>query len=122
MLTDPVVLTFTSAGAKTFTKIQVDSTAATYADVANDDRTLRISHQTTKNRHRRMIRLNDNPIVEDPISGATKRVSCSVYLVVDEPVGGAITDANLTDMVSAIADFSTQETGATFASWLKGGF
>lgn len=99
MFTDPQTVTV-NAVAQTLPRIKMGATDCTYS-TADGTYKLRISHQSTKARVRRMVRLDNAKIATDPISANNMSVSAGVYLVIDEPVVG-YTDAELDYMVDAL--------------------
>lgn len=95
MFADPQSVTV-DAVAQSLPRVSVGNHSASYT---KDDETytLTISHQPTKNgRTRRQVRLDRIKIAADPfVSGNSREVSTSTYLVVDEPSDGAFTNAEL---------------------------
>lgn len=69
---------------------------------AEDDFQMRISHQKTKTRYRRMVRLDQKVIAVDPLTAENVYQTAGVYLVVDEPEFG-FTDAELEYLMDALA-------------------
>ena len=62
-------------------------------------------------RHRRTVRVDFTKIAADPLTAVNKRVSGSVYVVVDFPVDG-FTQTELVDQVKALSDWLTASTNA----------
>lgn len=81
-------------------RIEEDKTSSLYQ---SEDGTLalRVSHQTSKGRTRRMIRLDQTVIASDPLTAENSYQKAGVYLVIDEPEYG-FTDAQLEDIVDGI--------------------
>ena len=70
-------------------------------------------------RHRRTVRLDFSKIAADPISAVNKRVSGSVYVVVDFPVDG-FTQTELVNQVKALSDWLTASTNANTIKVISG--
>lgn len=87
-----------------------------------DDGTVRltVSHQSAKNRNRRMLRLDHTKIAADPLMASVNvRLSGSVYLVADFPAVG-YTVAEAKQIVDALTAYLTASSGAR-ATQLLGG-
>lgn len=97
--TDPQSVTINSV-AKTMPRIKYGTTDSTYR-TADECFQLRISHQITKSRTRRMVRLDQTVIAADPLTAINSSQSASVYLVIDEPKFG-FDDATLDYMVDGL--------------------
>lgn len=118
MFADPITVTYPTAGEKTFNKISSGLTESIFTD-SSDSRKMRISHQRTKNRSRHMVRLDETIIAADPISGLNKQLSYSAYIVIDEPIGSSISDAELTDQVLALTGFLEASSAANTVKVLQ---
>ncbi len=57
-------------------------------------------------RFRREIRLSQQKVAADPISGLNKQLGVSVYLVIDEPRSG-FTDTEIGYLIDALKSWST---------------
>lgn len=97
MLTDPQTITI-NAVAQTFNKISSNGQQSIYL-TADGLFTLTVSHQKTKNRYRRMVRIDQKVIVADPLSAVNDYERLSVYTVIDEPEVG-FSDADIALVVS----------------------
>lgn len=115
MFTDPQSVTI-SGSAKSMPRIKMGTSDSTYR-TADETVQLRISHQTTKSRTRRMVRLDQNVIAADPLTAVNVSQSAGVYLVVDEPKFG-FTDEALTALVNALATWLTASSSANVAKLL----
>lgn len=104
MFTDPQSVTI-NAVAKSMPRIKQGTTDATYR-TADESFQLRISHQPTKSRTRRMVRLDQTVVAADPLTAVNTSQSASVYLVVDEPKYG-FDDASLDYMVDGLVAWLT---------------
>lgn len=71
----------------TLNRIKSDGYSAEYA---SDDEGLkmRISHQESRDRTRRMVRLDQRVVAADPLTSTNEFKTLGVYLVVDEPEFG----------------------------------
>lgn len=85
---DPQSVTI-NAVAKTLNRIKSEGYASEYA---TDDEVFRmkISHQESKNRTRRMVRIDQRVVATDPLTSTSEYKTCGVYLVIDEPEYGFI--------------------------------
>jgi len=76
------------------------------ASYTKDDETvaLSINHSGTgRNRTRRVARLDFNKVAADPfVANQSRKVSCSAYLVIDEPSDSAFTNTELLNNVKAL--------------------
>jgi len=78
---------------------------ATYRN-ADETVQLRISHQDSKGRKRRMVRLDQTVIAADPFSAENVSQKAGIYLVVDEPAFG-FDDTELDYLVDALVAWLT---------------
>lgn len=81
-------------------RITEDSTSSQYS---NPDGTLqlKVSHQSSKNRVRRMVRLDQTIVAADPLTAINSFQKGGVYLVIDEPSIG-FSDTELDYLVDAL--------------------
>lgn len=99
MFSDPQSVTVNSV-AKSMPRIRSGNTDSTYR-TADEEFEFRVSHQTTKSRTRRMVRLNQTKIAADPLTAVNSSQTAGVYIVVDEPKYG-FSDAELDYLVDAL--------------------
>lgn len=99
MLSDPQTITI-NAVPTTLNRIVSGELRGVFADATNELK-LTISHQSSKGRVRRMVRLDKQAIVADPLTAVNDYETLGVYLVVDEPEVG-FSD---TDIANVIAGF-----------------
>lgn len=118
MFAEPIVITYPVAGEVSLYKQNSGLSESTFSNT-DENRRMRISYQKTKNRVRRMLRFDVDTVVQDPLSGLNKLVSHSAYIVVDEPGGSAIDDANLKDLVNGLCSFLTASSGANTDKFLS---
>jgi chromosome condensin MukBEF ATPase and DNA-binding subunit MukB len=107
--------------------IAIDGVAADHHRIADNGnssvyqtvdgtRKFTVSHQQTKTRIRRMVRLDRQIVAADPLTAENQYQSSSVYLVIDEPIVG-FTDTILDAEVDAIvAWLSTANIAAVLGS------
>lgn len=89
---DPQTITVNGV-AKTLVRVSSGDMNATYKS-ADDEWQLRISHQKSKGRIRRMVRLDRKMVAADPLTAENTYQTAGVYQVIDEPEVG-IDDTNL---------------------------
>lgn len=104
MFADPQVVTVNTV-AQSMPRIKLGSSDATYR-TADETFQMRISHQTTKSRTRRMVRLDQTVIAADPLTTNNYSQTAGVYLVIDEPKFG-FTDAQLDYLADALIAWLT---------------
>lgn len=106
-LADPQTLTVNTV-AKTLNRIKSDGYSAEYA---TDDEAfkMKISHQDSKNRTRRMVRIDQRVVAADPLTSINEYKTLGVYLVIDEPEYG-FSDTEIDYVVQA---FKTWLSSAT---------
>lgn len=91
MFTDPQSVTI-DAVPISMPRISSDGTKALYS-AADESLKMTISHQESKGRTRRMVRLDKRVVAADPLTSVNEYKSCGVYLVIDEPEFGFTDDA-----------------------------
>lgn len=82
-LTDPQVVTINLVD-KTLNRIKSDGFKSIYA-LPDGTEKLTVSHQETKNRTRRMARLDSRVVAADPLTSENEYKDLGVYIVVDQP-------------------------------------
>lgn len=107
--TDPQTLTVNSV-AKTLVRIASGDLNAVYKS-ADDEWQMRISHQKSKSRVRRMVRVDRKMVAADPLTAENTYQSGGVYLVIDEPEVG-ISDTELGYQIVALCDWIKAGTNA----------
>lgn len=113
-LSTPQSITY-NAVANDLHRVSEDATSGTYQ---NADGTLKliVSHQNTKLRVRRLVKLERKVIAVDPLTAENSYQSASVHLVIDEPSFG-FSDTDLDYQVDAlIAWLTAANIGAVLAS------
>lgn len=100
--TDPQSITVNSV-AKSLVRIASGDLTSTYKS-ADDEWQMRVSHQKSKSRMRRMVRIDRKMVAADPLTAENTYQSAGVYLVVDEPEVG-ISDTELGYQVNALCDW-----------------
>lgn len=110
---DPQSITVNSV-AKPLVRIASGDLNATYKS-ADDEWQMRISHQKSKSRVRRMVRIDQKLVAADPLTAENTYQTGGVYLVIDEPEVG-INDTTLGYLVNALCDW--MQTGTNIAKVL----
>jgi hypothetical protein len=82
-------------------RISVGQEEATYRS-ADRNLQLRVSHQTTNSRIRRMVRLDQTKIAADPLTAVNSLQKLGVYMVVDQPASEFYTVAEVDYLVDAL--------------------
>jgi hypothetical protein len=101
---DPQTITVNTVG-KTLNRIKSDGYRSEYSE-AGEEFKLTISHQESKSRTRRMIRIDQRVVAADPLTSVNEYKNLGVYLVIDEPEYG-FSDAEIDYVVQALCDWST---------------
>lgn len=97
--TDPQTLTVNSV-AKTLNRIKSDGYSAEYA-AADEEFKMRISHQESKSRTRRMVRADQRIVATNPLTSVQEYKTLGVYCVIDEPEYG-FDDTTINYLVQAL--------------------
>lgn len=93
---DPQTVTI-DAVPYTLNRVKSDGYKSEYL-AADESLKLTISHQETKDRTRRMMRIDQRVVAADPLTSENEYKSAGIYLVIDEPEYG-FTDDELDDAV-----------------------
>jgi len=104
MYADPQSVTI-NAVPVSLPRVSQGNSEATYR-AADETVQMRISHQSSKGRSRRMVRLDKTVIAADPLSAENASQKAGIYLVVDEPSFG-FADADLDFLVDALIAWLT---------------
>lgn len=104
MYSDPQSVTI-NAVPVSLPRVSIGTSEATYR-AADETVQMRISHQSTKGRKRRMVRLDKTVIAADPLTAENSSQKAGIYLVVDEPTFG-FEDADLDYLVDALIAWLT---------------
>ena len=98
-LADPQTLTVDSTP-YTLNRVKSDGYRSEYA---TDDEAykLTVSHQESKNRTRRMVRVDNRVVAADPLTSVNEYKSLGVYVVIDEPEYG-FDDDDIDDVAQAL--------------------
>lgn len=86
-------------------RVAIGSSDCTYR-AADGSVQLRISHQATKGRIRRMVRLDQTLIAADPLTAENAYQKAGIYVVIDEPEVG-FTDTQLDYLADALIAWLT---------------
>lgn len=99
MFADPQSVTI-NAVPVSLPRVAIGTSDSTYRS-ADETVQMRISHQSSKGRKRRMVRLDQTVIAADPLTAENASQKAGIYLVIDEPSFG-FTDAALDYLVDAL--------------------
>lgn len=94
--TDPQTVTI-DAVAYPMPRVSSEQTKSLYS-TATEDLKMTVSHQESKGRTRRMVRLDKRVVAADPLTAVNVYQTVGVYLVVDHPEYGFTID-NIDDIV-----------------------
>lgn len=97
--TDPQTITVNTV-AQTLNRVKSDGYPSEYHEV-DEEFKMTISHQESKNRTRRMIRVDQRVVAADPLTSVNEYKDLGVYLVIDEPEYG-FSDAEIDYVVQAL--------------------
>lgn len=97
--TDPQTITVNTV-AQTLNRIKSDGYRSEYQE-ADEEFKMTISHQESKSRTRRMIRVDQRVVAADPLTSVNEYKELGVYLVIDEPEYG-FTDTEIDYVVQAL--------------------
>jgi len=103
-LADPQTLTVNTV-AKTLNRISTLGAKSEYA-TADEEFKFIVSHQESKGRTRRMIRVNQRVVAADPLTSTNEWKELGVYLVMDEPEYG-FSDTEIDYVVQALTAWLT---------------
>lgn len=98
-LADPQTITI-DATPYTCNRVKSEGTRTVYS-TADEAVKFTVSHQESKNRTRRMVRIDQRVVAADPLTSENEYKSLGIYLVIDEPEYG-FTDAEAEDVVDAL--------------------
>jgi hypothetical protein len=98
-LADPQTFTVDSTP-YTLNRVKSDGYRSEYA---SDDEAfkLTVSHQESKDRTRRMIRIDNRVVAADPLTSVNEYKSLGVYIVIDEPEYG-FADEDIEDIAAGL--------------------
>lgn len=99
---DPQSITV-NAVPKSLPRISSGETQSVYK-TADDEFQMRISHQKSKSRMRRMVRIDQKVVAADPLTAENTYQTAGIYCVVDEPEFG-FSDTELGYLVTALKDW-----------------
>lgn len=97
--TDPQSITVNTV-AQTLNRIKSDGYRSEYLE-ADEEFKMTISHQESKSRTRRMIRVDQRVVAADPLTSVNEYKNLGVYLVIDEPEYG-FSDTEIDYVVQAL--------------------
>lgn len=103
-LADPQTITIDTV-AKTCNRIKSEGLRSTY-QTSDEEVTFVVSHQESKKRTRRMMRVDQRKVAADPLTSVNEYKSAGAYLVIDQPEFG-FSETELGDLVQALLDWAT---------------
>lgn len=102
--TDPQTITINTVG-NSCARVKSDGTRTEYAK-SDGELKFTISHQDTKSRYRRMMRLDQRVVAENPLTAENEYKNLAVYMVIDQPEYG-FDAADIDYLVQALSDWLT---------------
>lgn len=102
--TDPQSITVNSV-AKSMPRVKTEGSRSEYA-MADETFRMTISHQESKSRTRRMIRVDQRVVATDPLTSISEYKTLGVYIVIDEPEYG-FADADIDYVVQALKTWAS---------------
>lgn len=113
-LADPQTITVNTV-AKTCNRIKSDGFKSIYA-TSDEEFKLTVSHQESKQRTRRMVRVDQRVVAADPLTSVNEYKDLGCYLVIDEPEYG-FSDTEIDYVVQALAAWlTTAQVGKVLAN------
>lgn len=101
---DPQSITV-NAVPKSLPRVKIEGSRAEYA-MPDETFRMTISHQDSKSRTRRMVRVDQRVVAVDPLTAANEYKTLGVYFVIDEPEYG-FADADIDYVVQALKAWAT---------------
>lgn len=114
MLSDPQTITIDSTP-HSLAKVSTEKTRSEY-QTPDESLRLTVSHQSSKNRTRRMVRVDQRVVAADPLTSVNEFKTAGIYIVIDEPEYG-FDDADLENLAAGL----TALTDAEFLGKVLGG-
>lgn len=102
--TDPQTITINAVG-KVCNRVSSGDKRSVYS-TSDEEFKLTISHQESKSRTRRMVRIDQRVVAADPLTSVNEYKSTGVYMVIDEPEYG-FSDTEIDYLVQGLCDFLT---------------
>lgn len=101
---DPQSVTI-NAVAKSMDRVRSEGYRSEYA-MADEEVKMIISHQVSKGRTRRMVRVDQRKVATDPLTSVSEYKNLGVYIVIDEPEYG-FTDAEIDYVVQGLKTWAS---------------
>lgn len=98
-LADPQTVTIDSVP-YTCNRVETEKTKSVY-QTTDENLKLTVSHQESKSRTRRMIRLDQRVVAADPLTSENEYKGLGIYMVIDEPEFG-FDDADIADIAAGL--------------------
>jgi hypothetical protein len=86
-------------------RVEEEKNSSLYTS-ADGTLSLKVSHQNSRSRTRRMVRLDSTVIAADPLTAENAYQKAGVYIVIDEPEYG-FSDSDLEDLVDGLTAWLT---------------
>lgn len=118
MFSDPQSITIDSV-AISCPRVRIGDEQATYRS-ADGTTQLRISHQNSKSRVRRMCRVDTTKIAADPLTAVNQTATAGVYLVIDAPANGVFSATELMKLITGLVEYLSTGTYANCVKMLGG--
>lgn len=96
---DPQTITVNTV-AQTLNRIKADGYRSEYLE-ADEEFKMTISHQESKDRTRRMVRVDQRVVASDPLTSENEYKSLGLYIVIDEPEYG-FDDDDVADIAAGL--------------------
>lgn len=103
-LADPQTITVNTVE-QTLNRTRPGLTDSVY-QTDDESYTMKVSNQESKNRTRRMVRIDQRKVAADPLTSVNEYKTLGVYLVIDEPEYG-FSDAEIDYVVQGLAAWLT---------------
>lgn len=118
MFTDPMSI-LEDGDPRDLARININGQSSIYRS-PDEKITVKVSHQTTKNRTRRLVRFEQVKSGVAPLTGSNADATINAYLVIDEPSATVWSDSsdNVRVVVENLIAFLTGNTGANLAKVL----
>lgn len=104
MFADPQTVTI-NAIANSMPRITSDASKSVYS-LPDESLKMTVSHQESKDRTRRMVRLDQRVVAADPLTAENEYKTVGVYLVIDQPEYG-FSIASIDNIVQGLKSWLT---------------
>lgn len=118
MISDPQSLTINTVP-YTLNRTKVGDETCTYRS-SDGTVQLRTSHQASKGRTRRMIRIDHKQVAPDPITAVNQLVTAGIYIVVDVPTNLSYSNEDILLLWNGFANYVTATSSAVMQKIFAG--